>query len=166
MDIDDSAIAIADTMGVSFVELAPSGEERLEPVSTALIISFWILHAVAAGIHDGIQESSKDATITTLDAVRRSIGGRLVPARIKQLFDKKATPSIDESRKQAAEQVAEAQKAMAGLESRSAAEIIGTAASVVGQALTDAGLNQTTAGQVEKTIDIQIRIVIREDRPA
>jgi hypothetical protein len=36
----------------------------------------------------------------------------------------------------------------------------------VGQALTDAGLNQTTAGQVEKTIDIQIRIVIREDRPA
>ena len=165
MDIDDSAIAIADALGVSFTELAPSGEERFEPVSTSLIISFWILHAVAAGIHDGIQESAKDATVSTLDAVGRSIGARLVPARIKRLFDKKTSPSIDESKQQAATQVAETRKTMAGLESQMAGEIIGTASSVVAQALTDAGLNGTTAGQVGQTINIQIRIVIGEDPP-
>jgi hypothetical protein len=166
MDIDDSAIAIADAMGTSFTELAPPGEERFEPVSMSLIVSYWILHAVAAGIHDGIQESAKDATVTTLDAVGRSIRARLVPARIRKLFDKKASPSEAESRQQAADQVAEARKKIAGLDSQSAAELIGTAASAVTQALAGAGLNSTVAGRVGQTIDVQIRIVIGGVQPA
>ena len=160
MDIDDSAMAIADTMGISFTQLAPPGEERFEPISMSLIVSYWILHAVAAGIHDGIQESAKDATVATVDAVGRSIRARIVPTRIRQLFDKEARPTEAQSRQQAADQVAEAQKKVAGLDSQSAAEIIGTTVSAVTQALADAGLNSAVAERVGQTIDVQIRIII------
>src|ERR1700760_1719386 len=100
MDIDEGAIEIADAMGPSFTELAPPGEARFEPVSVSVLVAYWILHAVASGIHDGIQESAKDGTKATLEAVTRAVANHLLPGRIRRLFDKENPPSAADSKRQ------------------------------------------------------------------
>lgn len=68
-EVDAATIEISEALGPDFADLAPPGEAHFFPAAVALAVAYWLLKAVLAGIHDGIQEAAKQGTVDVLGAI-------------------------------------------------------------------------------------------------
>jgi hypothetical protein len=165
VDIEDSIIAVAESIGPDYTDLAPEGEAHFDPVTVATFLACHILYAVGAGITEGITEAAKDGTVAVLNASARHIKDRLVPQSLRRFFTGKpdsadAGTDLAEAQRKAGDSLTAAAAEAGQLDPAAVAQIAAATAVAVKEALRNAGLKDTATIRVKQAIETQVEITL------
>lgn len=151
MSVDTAPFDIADAFGTDFTYLAPPGERRFDPASVAVALSGMILHAVYLGIAGGIQEHTKNATVSVLDRIGGQVRTALSAVR-RRAFDRNEPASIEQVQQETTEAAGDARLAASTIDPATREAVISAAADTVEAELIAAGLPARPATRVRAAV--------------
>jgi hypothetical protein len=160
VDIEDSIIAVADSIGPDYTDLAPEGEARFDPVTVGTILACHVLYAVGAGIKDGISEAAKDGTVAVLQATARHIKERLVPQTLRKFFAGKQDSDLAGAQQKAGDSLTAAAEQAGQLDPAALAQLAATTAVAVAEALKNAGLKETATIRLKQAVETQVEVTL------
>ena len=161
MNSDDCVLSIADALGLSYIELAPTDEAHFDPATVGVLIAIWVAGAVAEGIRDGIKEASASGTDAVLTATAKQIGNHLLPNRIRKAFMKPPNEDqLDTEMKTVSEQLNAAHEAASGLGPETIDEIAAIAGLAVRNSLQPIGLSERAGHKLQESIEVNVKVVL------
>ena len=156
----DAADDLADALGVDLTYLQPPDEQRFDPVSVAVLVGLWVLHAAADGIRDGITEAARDGTKDVLSTVGSAIKDR-VPARVRDAFARtQSEPPTEDEYAETETALSAARAAVVSLDPDLSRRVPEAVAAAVREALLAQGLPPRAAGRVEQVLRVEVHVAL------
>ncbi|GGM36274.1 hypothetical protein GCM10012275_04390 [Longimycelium tulufanense] len=164
LDVNDAALELADALGSDFTYLQPPEQKRFDPATVAVSIGYLLLVAAAAGITEGVKESAKTGTEVVLAATATAVK-RWIRKLVPRAFGEGSDPStVRECANEAELSVMAARQASGGLPEDVIQQLPETVGAAVREGLRESGLPDVAGARLERTVQVQINVIIQADR--
>jgi hypothetical protein len=160
--VEESGLLIADKLQPHLRDLQRPEEVHFDPVSLAVVFSFFLLRHIADGIGEGIQQSAADVTKSLLDHVKRAVRKRAAPGIAAAMESDSEPATIAKLQAEAETTWAHTRQISRSLKPEQSAEVAEAASNTMADALAAAGLPDNAVFSVRVTINTETQRLLTQ----